>query len=75
MDNKQNMAMEENVRELTDKELAQVTGGNGTNPMQALQGKCPGVQITSDGQPGENPSVRARGIGSFGSTAPLYVID
>ena len=40
-----------------------------------LEGKVPGVQITSDGQPGADPSVRIRGIGSFGSTAPLYVID
>ena len=28
MDNKQNMAMEENIRELTDEELEKVTGGN-----------------------------------------------
>lgn len=40
-----------------------------------LEGKVAGVQITSDGQPGADPSVRIRGIGSFGSTAPLYVID
>ena len=40
-----------------------------------LEGKVAGVQITSDGQPGADPSVRIRGVGSFGSTAPLYVID
>ena len=40
-----------------------------------LEGKVAGVQITSDGQPGADPAVRIRGIGSFGSTAPLYVID
>ncbi len=40
-----------------------------------LEGKVPGVQITSDGQPGADPTVRIRGIGSFGSTAPLYVVD
>ena len=40
-----------------------------------LEGKVAGVQITSDGQPGADPTVRIRGIGSFGSTAPLYVID
>jgi TonB-dependent SusC/RagA subfamily outer membrane receptor len=32
-------------------------------------------QISTDGQPGADPTVRVRGIGSFGSTAPLYVID
>ncbi len=46
-----------------------------SNISTMLEGKVPGVQITSDGQPGADPSVRIRGIGSFGSTAPLYVID
>ena len=45
------------------------------NISSMLEGKVAGVQITSDGQPGADPSVRIRGIGSFGSTAPLYVID
>ena len=46
-----------------------------SNISTMLQGKVSGVQITTDGQPGANPIVRIRGIGSFGSTAPLYVID
>ena len=46
-----------------------------SNISSMLEGKVAGVQITSDGQPGADPSVRIRGIGSFGSTAPLYVID
>ncbi len=46
-----------------------------SNISTMLEGKVSGVQITSDGQPGADPSVRIRGIGSFGSTAPLYVID
>jgi len=46
-----------------------------SNISTVLQGKVSGVQITSDGQPGADPTVRIRGIGSFGSTAPLYVID
>ena len=46
-----------------------------SNISTMLEGKVAGVQITSDGQPGADPSVRIRGIGSFGSTAPLYVID
>lgn len=46
-----------------------------SNISTMLQGKAAGVQITTDGQPGADPSVRIRGIGSFGSTAPLYVID
>ena len=46
-----------------------------SNISSMLEGKVAGVQITTDGQPGADPSVRIRGIGSFGSTAPLYVID
>jgi len=46
-----------------------------SNISTMLEGKVSGVQITSDGQPGADPTVRIRGIGSFGSTAPLYVID
>ena len=46
-----------------------------SNISTMLEGKVAGVQITTDGQPGADPSVRIRGIGSFGSTAPLYVID
>lgn len=46
-----------------------------SNISTMLEGKVAGVQITSDGQPGADPSVRIRGIGTFGSQAPLYVID
>jgi TonB-linked SusC/RagA family outer membrane protein len=46
-----------------------------SNISTMLEGKVAGVQITTDGQPGADPTVRIRGIGSFGSTAPLYVID
>jgi TonB-linked SusC/RagA family outer membrane protein len=46
-----------------------------SNISTMLEGKVAGVQITSDGQPGADPSVRIRGIGSFGNTAPLYIVD
>ena len=42
---------------------------------QMLQGRVSGVQVTSDGQPGAFPSVRIRGISTFGNGQPLYVID
>ena len=45
------------------------------NISSMLEGKVAGVQITTDGQPGADPSVRIRGLGTFGSTAPLYVND
>ncbi len=46
--------------------------------MQALQGKVAGLQVVSVGSPGESPTIRVRGIGSYpgsGSTSPLYVVD
>ncbi|MCC9137604.1 SusC/RagA family TonB-linked outer membrane protein [Pontibacter silvestris] len=43
---------------------------------QALQGKVAGVQITpGSGAPGTGAKVRIRGIGSFGASDPLYVVD
>ena len=61
------------ARQLSEEELAQVSGGSNISTM--LEGKVAGVQITSDGRPGAEMTIRVRGIGSFGSTAPLYVID
>ena len=46
-----------------------------SNISSMLEGKVAGVQLTSDGQPGADPSVRIRGIGTFGAQAPLYVVD
>ncbi len=60
------------VAVVNTEELKKVSNSNIST---MLEGKVPGVQITSDGQPGADPIVRIRGIGSFGSTAPLYVID
>jgi len=46
------------------------------NPVQGLQGNVTGVQVTStSGTPGEKPSVRIRGVGSFGNSDPIYVVD
>ena len=58
---------------VVDAETLKRTSNSNISTM--LEGKVAGVQITSDGQPGADPTVRIRGIGSFGSTAPLYVID
>lgn len=46
------------------------------DPMRALQGKVPGMTITTTGSPIGTGTVRIRGIGSFNSSQdPLYVID
>ena len=48
-----------------------------TDPMASLQGKVPGMTITSNGSPSGEAEVHIRGIGSMGgsSTAPLYIVD
>ena len=48
-----------------------------TDPMTSLQGKVPGMTITSNGSPSGEANVQIRGIGSMGgsSTAPLYIVD
>lgn len=46
--------------------------------MQALQGKVAGLQVVSNGSPGNSPTIRVRGIGSYpgnNNEAPLYVVD
>ncbi|RYY22890.1 MAG: TonB-dependent receptor [Chitinophagaceae bacterium] len=40
-----------------------------------LQGRAPGVTISSSGQPGAGAVVRIRGFTSAGNNNPLYVID
>lgn len=47
-----------------------------TTTDQALQGRAAGVQVTNnDGAPGAGVQVQIRGIGTFGSSDPLYVVD
>lgn len=44
--------------------------------IQAIQGKAAGVNITTNDEPGKNPVVRIRGLGTItGGQDPLYVID
>lgn len=42
---------------------------------QALQGQAPGVTVINSGSPGVSPQVQIRGLGTFGNSQPLYVID
>lgn len=46
-----------------------------SSAMSALQGKVAGVNVVNSGVPGAGPSVTIRGLGSFGTTTPLYVVD
>lgn len=54
----------------------EMTKMNTTSPLQALQGKTPGVSISSvSGQPGSSMKVVIRGLGTIGNSGPLYIID
>jgi TonB-linked SusC/RagA family outer membrane protein len=45
-------------------------------PELALQGKVSGVRVTSNsGAPGSAPTVRIRGVGTFGNPDPIFVVD
>ncbi len=46
-----------------------------TNIGQAIQGKIAGLQIVDAGKPGDNVSIKIRGLGSINNCDPLVVID
>lgn len=57
-----------NVAEATKAPAATIT--------EAIQGRTTGVQINNSGNPGQNPSINIRGLGSInGGSGPLYVVD
>lgn len=68
-------------KKLTTGATVQVSGENlqkmsTVNPLGALQSQTPGVNITqSSGMPGQGFKVTIRGLGTIGSSSPLYVID
>ena len=49
---------------------------NTVSPLGALQSQAPGVSIVkSSGLPGDGFKVSIRGIGTTGSSSPLYIVD
>ena len=48
---------------------------NENNPMKALQGRVPGMNISANGDPSGAATVRIRGIGTLNNNDPLYIID
>lgn len=43
--------------------------------MTALQGRVPGMSVSSTGDPSSQANIRIRGIGSLNNTDPLYIVD
>ena len=48
---------------------------NENNPIKAMQGRVPGMNISADGSPSGSATVRIRGIGTLNNNDPLYIID
>ena len=61
------------VMQVKTNDIKSVTTGN---PLQALQGRAPGVSVMTNNIPGESPTMRIRGSGSISAgNDPLYVVD
>lgn len=58
-------------------DMASIESKNISNVAQALAGESAGVRvINTSGQPGSNPKIRIRGLGSVnGNRDPLFVVD
>ncbi|MCW3466610.1 SusC/RagA family TonB-linked outer membrane protein [Chitinophaga nivalis] len=56
-----------NIDNLIKQPTAQVT--------EQLQGQASGVTVIGSGSPGASPQIRIRGVNTFGSNSPLYVVD
>ena len=55
--------------------VSELAKQNENNPMKALQGRVPGMNISADGNPSGAATVRIRGIGTLNDNDPLYIID
>ena len=55
--------------------MDEISKQNENNPMKALQGRVPGMNITADGNPSGSTTIRIRGIGTLNNNDPLYIID
>lgn len=53
----------------------ELKGLKGSSFNQQLAGRVSGVTVSASGNPGEGANIRVRGISSFGSNDPLYIID
>ncbi len=52
-----------------------IANAKAVNPMNALQGKIAGVDISTAPGPGATQNVLIRGASSFGNNQPLYIVD
>ena len=55
--------------------VSELAKQNENNPIKAMQGRVPGMNISADGSPSGSAQVRIRGIGTLNNNDPLYIID
>ncbi|MBQ7419885.1 MAG: TonB-dependent receptor [Prevotella sp.] len=55
--------------------VSELAKQNENNPIKAMQGRVPGMNISADGSPSGSATVRIRGIGTLNNNDPLYIID
>ena len=55
--------------------VSELAKQNENNPIKAMQGRIPGMNISADGNPSGAATVRIRGIGTLNDNDPLYIID
>ena len=55
--------------------VSELAKQNENNPMKALQGRVPGMNISADGAPSGAATIRIRGNGTLNDNDPLYIID
>ncbi len=60
---------------ITAVDVNEIAKQNENNPIKALQGRVPGMNISADGNPSGSSTVRIRGIGTLNNNDPLYIID
>ncbi len=54
----------------------ELTKNPSASAAQALQGKAPGVLVSTNGAPGGGATIRVRGVGSISKSAdPIYILD
>ena len=55
--------------------VSELAKQNENNPIKAMQGRVPGMNISADGSPSGTATVRIRGEGTMNNNDPLYIID
>ncbi|MDE5882131.1 MAG: TonB-dependent receptor [Muribaculaceae bacterium] len=60
---------------ITSVDVKEIAKQNENNPIKALQGRVPGMNISAEGNPSGSATVRIRGVGTLNNNDPLYIID